>query len=27
MMRVFDEVWGGADVQVDVMPDFAMDWR
>jgi membrane dipeptidase len=27
MMRVFDEVWDGADVQVDVMPDFAMDWR
>jgi membrane dipeptidase len=27
LMRVFDEVWDGADVQVDVMPDFAMDWR
>jgi membrane dipeptidase len=27
MMRVFDEVWDGADVHIDDTPDFAMDWR
>jgi len=27
IMRVFDEVWGGSDVQIDVPAEFHMDWR
>jgi membrane dipeptidase len=27
IMRVFDEVWGGSDVQIDTPAEFHMDWR